>query len=229
MELAGMRILVTGGTGALGSRIAEKLRAAGAQTVIAGSVSSDRLSAALDHSEAFASDLSVTRNGTALVGVISDQGPLDGIVFAHGVVAVGGLDEVTSDVIGRLMTVNATSVVEMTATALPALRESAAANRSPFVVTISGVISENAVAGMSAYGASKAAVRHFVAAAQRELRREGIRIFDVRPPHTETGLATRAIAGVAPQFPAGADPDEVATRIVRAIIDDEKDVPSTEF
>ena len=57
----------------------------------------------------------------------------------------------------------------------------------------------------------------------------GIRIVDARPGHTETGLATRAIAGTAPAFPTGLDPDAVAQRIVTAIADGEKDLPSTAF
>jgi cyclic-di-GMP-binding biofilm dispersal mediator protein len=127
------------------------------------------------------------------------------------------------------MATNQSSVIDVVTAAIPALRESKAADREPFVTTISGVISEAAMAGTASYGASKSAVRHFVAAAQRELRREGIRIFDTRPPHTETGLATRAISGTAPAFPEGADPDKVAQRIVDAIIGGETDIPSTEF
>ena len=68
-----------------------------------------------------------------------------------------------------------------------------------------------------------------MSATQRELRREGIRIVDTRPPHTETGLASRAIAGVAPAMPQGLDPDVVAARIVAAIVNDEKDVPAEAF
>ncbi|MEK7662631.1 MAG: short-chain dehydrogenase, partial [Actinomycetota bacterium] len=66
-------------------------------------------------------------------------------------------------------------------------------------------------------------------ATQRELRREGIRVLDTRPPHTETGLASRAIAGVAPTMPQGLDPDAVAARIVAAIVNDDKDVPAELF
>jgi len=66
-------------------------------------------------------------------------------------------------------------------------------------------------------------------AASRELRRDGIRVFDARPGHTETGLAGRAIAGTAPTFAPGMAAEAVAARILKAIIEDEKDLPSTEF
>jgi cyclic-di-GMP-binding biofilm dispersal mediator protein len=69
----------------------------------------------------------------------------------------------------------------------------------------------------------------FDAAAGRELRRARIRLVDARPPHTETGLATRPIAGSAPVLPTGLDPDAVAERIVTAIEADERDLASTAF
>jgi hypothetical protein len=56
-----------------------------------------------------------------------------------------------------------------------------------------------------------------------------VRLLDARPGHTETGLATRPVEGRAPSFPPGLDPDAVAARIVRAIVDGEKDLPSSAF
>ena len=46
---------------------------------------------------------------------------------------------------------------------------------------------------------------------------ERIDVIDVRPPHTETGLADRPIAGDTPPLPEGLDPAFVADRIVQAI------------
>ena len=72
-------------------------------------------------------------------------------------------------------------------------------------------------------------MRSFNEALTREARRSGIRVIDARPPHTETGLSSRAIAGDPPKFPVGLDPTKVAQRIVRAIADGETDLPSTVF
>lgn len=63
----------------------------------------------------------------------------------------------------------------------------------------------------------------------RELRRRRIDVIDARPPHTETGLATRPVAGVAPKMPVGLAPDAVAARIVSAIIAGERDLPVEAF
>ena len=83
--------------------------------------------------------------------------------------------------------------------------------------------------GMAAYSASKGGLTAFDAAASGEFRRRRIRVLDVRPVHTETGLAERPIAGHPPKLPAGADPAAVARRIVRAITDDERELPSAAF
>ena len=54
-------------------------------------------------------------------------------------------------------------------------------------------------------------------------------MIDVRPPHTETGLATRPLAGSAPKMPQGLDPAAVAERVVAAIEQGDAAVASTDF
>ena len=55
------------------------------------------------------------------------------------------------------------------------------------IVNISGVIAEQNLFGMAAYGAPKAVVASFDEALAREVRRAKVRVIDARPPHTETG------------------------------------------
>ncbi|MFM8645567.1 MAG: SDR family NAD(P)-dependent oxidoreductase [Actinomycetota bacterium] len=98
-----------------------------------------------------------------------------------------------------------------------------------FFVNISGVVATQPVGGMAAYSASKAAAWAAMSAARREFRRRRIDVIDARPPHTETGLATRAIAGVAPKMPQGLEPDAVARRIVDAVIAGERELPTEAF
>ncbi len=226
--LSGKRVLVTGATGVLGGMIARMLAAEGA-TVVHSARNSDRLAALAVPGEKYGVDLATPTAGAALAAAVSAAGPLDGIICAHGVVAFGPVSNLSPEVATQVTAINQTSVMELVAALVPALQQSGAAGREPFVVTISGVISENPVAGMATYGSSKSGLRAFVEAAARELRRDKIRVFDTRPPHTETGLATRAVAGAAPAFPQGLDPERVARRIVDAVLNDEKDVPSSAF
>jgi len=97
------------------------------------------------------------------------------------------------------------------------------------LVNISGVIAEQNLPGMATYGASKAALKSFNEGFGREARRSKVRVLDVRPPHTETGLADRAIEGEAPKMPEGLSPQSVAFRIVAAIADGESDLPASAF
>ena len=98
-----------------------------------------------------------------------------------------------------------------------------------FLVHLSGVVASQPMAGMAAYSASKAAVAAGLAALGRELRRSGVLVCDAQPPHTETGLANRPIAGQAPAMPRGLDPAVVAERVVAAIERDEARLLAADF
>lgn len=150
-------------------------------------------------------------------------------MYAAGVVAFGPAVELDEPTLMALLQVNVVAPVQLLRSAHSFLLESVAAGRSAFMVNISAVVAEQPMAGLAGYAASKAALTAFDAAASRELRRARIRLLDARPPHTETGLAGRPIAGTAPVLPHGLAPDAVAARIVRAIENDERDLPVSSF
>ncbi|NBR92754.1 MAG: SDR family NAD(P)-dependent oxidoreductase, partial [Actinobacteria bacterium] len=138
-------------------------------------------------------------------------------------VAFGNIAELDDSTLAALFAVNAIAPVVM-------LRESAKhIIDGGFFVNLSGVVATQPFAGMAAYSASKAAAWAAMTAASRELRRRRIDVIDARPPHTETGLATRPLAGVAPKMPEGLAPDVVATRIVAAVATGERDLPAEAF
>ena len=224
-ELEGTVVLVVGASGVLGAEIARLLEAKGSTVVRAG-----RNPDHLTGSHTVLADLTdETAAATLVAAAVRAHDRLDGIVIAAGVVAFGPASEVTDDTLRRLFEVNALGPIRLIREVAPHLAASATAGRKPFIVTMSGIVSETPTAGLAAYSASKAALAAFMQASSRELRRSGIRVVDARPGHTETGLATRAIAGTAPAFPPGLVPSAVAERIVRAIVDDEKDLPSGAF
>ncbi len=160
---------------------------------------------------------------------INGHGRIDGLVIASGVVAFGMLADLTDETLDDLFATNVIAPIRLIRAALPYLEQSNRDGRSPFVVNFSAVVAEQPTAGMAAYSASKAALTAFDAAAARELRRSGIRLIDVRPPHTETGLADRPIAGTAPRLPQGLSPDAVTGRVIDAIKNDERDLGSSAF
>jgi short-subunit dehydrogenase len=229
-ELKSKTILVMGASGVLGSTIATKLAGLGAQVMATSSnlESAEKVPGVCN--PRLLVDLSNPESIRVLIEYLIDsEAKIDGIVNATGVVAFGNYTELTQESLHKLFSVNATGPIQLIQGLLPALKASAANGNEPFIVTISGVVAESPMAGIAAYSSSKAALYSFTQAISRELRRDGIRVLDARPGHTETGLASRAIAGTAPAFPTGMSADQVADRIVKAILEDEKDLPSTAF
>lgn len=225
-ELAGSTILVIGANGGIGRSLCARLAAAGATVV-----GTTRSAANLPALESFTStqlalDLSDSDSIAAFLDDIeSAQMPLTGIIVAAGVVGFGNAVDVPAAGFDQLMAVNAIGPIHV----LSALAAVVGQAGDGFIVTLSGVIAEAPMAGLSAYSASKAALHAFTVAAGREFRRLGVRLVDARPGHTESGLATRALFGEAPNFGAGLTTDAVADRIVAAIVNDEKDLPSGAF
>ena len=218
-DLSGSVVLVVGATGGLGSLLSQQLEEAGATVLRSG-----RASAAL------AADLRVEGAAASLIeAAAAVHGRLDGLVIAAGVVAFGPASELSDATLRELFEVNTLAPVRLVRAATPHLAAAAQSGGAPFVVTLSGVVAESPTAGLAAYSASKAALAAFTQAASRELRRASIRIIDARPGHTETALSTHPLEGTAPAFPAGLAPEAVAARIVRAIVDGEKDLPSGAF
>jgi len=216
--IAGAHYVVVGATGVLGRHVAARLAARGAR-VSAVVRDHTRLDGASVSQYALADVTDVAALRAALAAVA----PYDGVVNAAGIVAFGPLAELDDATLRRVMEVNAIAPIVM-------LREASAhLTDGGCFVQISGVVATAPVGGMAAYSASKAAAWAAMQAAARELRRRGIDVVDARPPHTETGLAGRAIAGTAPRMPQGLAPEAVAERIVAAIEAGERDLPTEAF
>ena len=209
--------VIAGGTGGLGTALRSELEARGCVVVTIARAQtglSSHISADLRSPEAATE---------AIADVVARHGAVDIVINAMGVVAFGPINTTSVDTIEELFLTNTFGHIFLMQAALQNM------NTGSVLVGISGVIAEQNLPGMSVYGASKAATRSFNEALSREARRSGVRVIDARPPHTETGLASRAIAGTPPKFPAGLDPIHVARRIVQAIADGETDIPSDAF
>lgn len=225
-ELSGSHVLVVGATGVLGAELARQLALQGAQLTLSGR-SREKLSKLADElGDAVvgqvAADLGKASGPADIAAAVYGR-ELNGVVFASGVVAFGPAVEVDDDTLDELMLVNLLGYMRLMRDVAPRLP------RDSFVAQISAVVAESPTAGMAAYSASKAGLSAYGKVLTLELRRQGVRVLDARPPHTETGLAARPIAGEAPRLPQGKDPVAVAGRIVAAIRDDERDLPSTSF
>jgi NAD(P)-dependent dehydrogenase (short-subunit alcohol dehydrogenase family) len=211
---------VVGATGVLGSALVSELAGRGARLVLAGR-SAERLEQLADgHPGSVIAVLDVRDPdaGDRLVDAATAAfGRLDVLVNAAGVVAFGPLAETPDVVIEELFLTNVIGPLWLVRRCLPLLRESRGT-----VVHLSAVVAEQPTAGMVAYSAAKAALTAADSALGRELRRHGVRFLDVRPPHTETGLAARPLHGTAPRLPEGLDPATVVSAIAAALADGER-------
>ena len=225
--ISGAHVLIVGATGGLGAAVSRQLAAQGAVLTLAAR-SPERLAAlAAELGDAVLD----TATGDLAAGGVPDRlvtrahaaKPLHGVVFAAGVVAFGDIADLDDDVLYRLFLVNLVAPIRIARAAAGLLPPGG------FLANISAVVADQPMKGMAAYSATKAGLTGFDRAAAAELRRRQIRVLDIRPPHTETGLADRPIAGQSPRLPAGASPERVAARILRAIAGDERDLPAGEF
>jgi len=217
-ELGGLHVVVAGATGVLGSAVARHLSARGSRV---SAIVRDHTR--LDGASVTQYALADVTDHAGLKTAIASVAPFDGFINATGVVAFGNVVDLDDSTLAQLFGVNAVAPIVM-------LRECAAhLADGGFFVNLSGVVATQPVGGMAAYSASKAAAWAAMSAASREFRRRRIDVIDARPPHTETGLAARAIAGSAPKMPQGLEPDSVARRIVDAVAAGERDLPTEAF
>ena len=230
MDLSGKRILVVGASGAIGSAISKILISHGAQVFGTASSTESSIRLHADFPLRLILNLEQPQSIEAVANYLGSQvNSLDGVILATGLVAFGSMDATPLGVTERLMNVNFTGQVNLIQKVMPLIKRSASEGFSPFVVSLSGIISEGPMAGLSSYSASKTALYGYATAAAKELRKQGITWLDARPGHTETGLASRAIFGEAPNFGIGLTTEFVAERIVSAILNEEKDLPSSSF
>jgi len=220
ISLSGSRVLVLGGSGELGTRIIAELRSRGA-IVLASGRGAGR-SGDPTESNMLEFDLLVGDPTQLIERAVETLGGLDGVVNAAGVVAFGPFETLSDDSLDELVNTNLTAPLRVLREAIPHIE-------GGFWVSITGVVAEQPVGGMAAYSAVKAGFSAATRALARELRRKKIHLLDARPPHTETGLATRPIEGSPPALPTGLDPDLVARRIVEALAAGERELTSTQF
>lgn len=215
---------MVGASGALGSLIARDLAGRGARLLLVGR-DRGRLEALGIDAPVVVAALGDAAAGDAISeAAAAAYDGLDGIVNAAGVVAFGPLVDTPDEVIEEVFLTNVIGPLFLVRRLLPLLAQS-----QGFVVQISAVVAERALPGMAAYSASKSALSAVATALRSELRRSRVAVHDVRPPHTETGLARRPLFGQAPALPQGLAPDVVARRIVDAIAAGDLDVGADSF
>ena len=212
MELDGARTLVAGATGVLGGEISRGLARQGARLVLAG-----RDEKRLVELAGELGDCSTERfdaGEPAQVGGVVDRavdtlGGLDLLIVAIGVAGFGPAADTELDDVQQLFRVNTLAPIALTRAALPHLADGGAT-----VAVVSAVLADYPTRDMAAYSASKAAISAWLTALRHEQRGHGVTVFDIRPPHMDTGLADRGLGTAPPKLPGPMDTSEVVDHIL---------------
>jgi cyclic-di-GMP-binding biofilm dispersal mediator protein len=210
--LQGSLFLVVGATGGLGSAIARELEARGAYVLRTSRNSSD-----------LAADITDASQRARVVELVAEHGGIDGLIVASGEVGFGMHGTLSGSDISRIVDVDLTAPLALVNDLLPHVKDGGN------ITLITGAVVDFPTLGMAVYTAAKAGLSASCAVLRRELRSRKINVLDARPPHTETGLATRAIYGEAPKMKEGLAPDVVAQRIVEAIAEGETELAPVVF
>jgi len=213
-----LKVVVLGGTRGIGRALARQLAARGDRVHLLGR---DR-----EELEKCAADLQARMSPPATVGFTlcdlerpetfapavaaadAALGGFDTAVITAGLFAPQARLQADREFTRRLLTVNFAHTVLL----CEHLREYLLARRGGTLCVFSSVAGERGRKPVVLYGASKAGLSAYLEALDHTFRAAGLRTICVKPGFVRTSMT----AGL-PEPPFAADPDQVATTVVRAI------------
>lgn len=205
-ELSGKVALVTGAGRGIGAQIARRLAAAGAgvmATDIDGP-SAEETAAAIAQAggtaQSAAQDVTDEAAWEAIIAqTVSQLGGLDVLVNNAGIESMSFVADTSLDTFRRIMAVNVEGVFLGVKHAVRAMRPGGAAGRGGSIINLSSVAGLVGSPGLSAYCASKGAVRLLTKATAVECGalQLGIRVNSVHPGVVRTDMGASVVSGMA--------------------------------
>ena len=189
MQIAGRRVLVTGGSRGIGAALAAGFRERGATVAVVARASSalDEVAAATG-ATAYAADLTKHTELPDLVQRVEADGPVDVLVNNAGVSNVGWYLDRTLEEIDQVVTLNLLAPMHLCRLWLPLMVERGRGH----VVNLSSMAAVFAPPGLVAYGASKAGLSHFTAGLRADLRDDPIGLTAVHLGSVHTDMDDEA-------------------------------------
>ncbi|MCP5092763.1 MAG: acetoacetyl-CoA reductase [Gammaproteobacteria bacterium] len=191
--MAEQTVLVTGGTGAIGSEISEQLAQQG-HRVFANCHPADAERSAAVMESLQNKDLDVILSifdvtdfdacGTAISGMATEYGSLDIVVNAAGITRDAQLAKMTPEDWDAVLRTNLDSVYNVTRHCVPEM----IAQGYGRIINISSVNGERGQFGQTNYSAAKAGMHGFTMALAREVARHGITVNSVSPGYIESPM-----------------------------------------
>ena len=201
-KLEGKIALVTGGSRGIGAGIAKRLAGDGASVAITYTKGSDAAASVVKAIEqgggraiaiqADAADAEAVRN--AVEKTVARFGRLDILVNNAGTAIPKPFEEATLEEIDRMFGINVRGVLVATQAALKHMKNGGR------IITIGSCVGERMMTpGLTAYSATKGAVKMFTQGLSREVGSRGITVNNVQPGPIDTDLNPAAGDWAAPQ------------------------------
>jgi 3-oxoacyl-[acyl-carrier protein] reductase len=190
--------LVTGASRGIGLAIAERLAAAGHDLTICArrpdalAAARDALAAHGPEVRAEPADMASEEDVRRLAGMhVAAYGRLDVLVLAAGVGTAGPVGEVPLRRFDKQFAVNVRAAYTLVQELLPALRETARARpeHGVKIIALSSITGVYPEPGLSAYGASKAALISLCRTLNAELSADGITATALCPGYVDTDMS----------------------------------------
>jgi 3-oxoacyl-[acyl-carrier protein] reductase len=190
MQLAGASALITGAGRGIGRAICLALAREGARPTAVSRTAAEletlvaEIRATGGQALAFAGDVRDAGVCSAAVAAAREaHGRLQILVNNAGVAAHGPVAETSDEDWDRVLGTNLTAAFRLTRAALPDLT-----NGGGHVFMISSLAGQNAIPGLAAYCASKAALDHLAACLMLEVRQHGVKVTTLAPGSVDTGF-----------------------------------------
>ena len=206
-------VLVTGGGSGIGAAVARTLSGAGSRVAICGRRSGAlRAVAAETGALDIACDIANAGQVDQMIGAVTAAfGRLDGLVLNAGIIAPGGIAELSPQDFEAMVAVNLTGSFLVARAALPHLL----ASERAAVVSVASVAALRAASGMGGYAATKAGLTMLTQSLAVDHAHEGLRANVVCPGWTITEMADAEMAAFGDERGLGiAD----AYRLVTALV-----------
>lgn len=187
MSMQNKTVVITGASSGIGRAAALEFAQLGANVLITGRRASALSEVAAEHENivGLVADSAVEASASLIVEKAMDSwGRLDVLVNNAGAGAIAPLATVTAQQINELFAINVTASSLLSAAALAPLKDA-----DGTIINVSSTIGHKPVAGLSHYGASKAALEYLTRSWALELAPE-IRVNAVAPGPTESGALT---------------------------------------
>ena len=211
--------LVTGATKGIGRATAFALGRAGYQVGVCARTGAKVKSLLVDLDKdgitaaGRAADVGNPESVRALIQAITAElGPVDTLVNNAGVAIFRPFSELSLEDWDATMATNLRSLFLVTREVLPGMRE----RKSGVIVNVASLAGKNAIAGGTAYVASKHAVLGFSRSLLLEVRKDGVRVLAICPGSVDTALI-RNIRPAAETAGEILQPEDVAQAILDAL------------